>query len=310
VNPIGKIMVVVDPTADRQPAVAKAAVLAGKFNARVELFACDTKALRDRRLAAGRLTEQTASIETLLNSLAAQLRAQALEVTLTIKQGNTVHASVLEHLQLCDADLVVKDTHHHSIARRTFLTNTDWQLIRGCPAPLLLVKNKPWPERNERMQLVAAVDIGHVNDKPILLDDRILEYGAALGKVLAGNLHVVHAYLPATLIAAGTISGQMPVAVSDRELAKERTEKTRALWDLARSYDVPMGNAHAALGSAADQLPQLAQQLNADVVVMGAISRRALQRIFLGSTAEDVLEHLPCDVLVVKPINFAELLPF
>jgi hypothetical protein len=37
------------------------------------------------------------------------------------------------------------------------------------------------------------------------------------------------------------------------------------------------------------------------MVVMGAISRSAIGRFLLGSTAEWVLDALPCDVLIVKP---------
>jgi universal stress protein E len=44
--------------------------------------------------------------------------------------------------------------------------------------------------------------------------------------------------------------------------------------------------------------------LRADVVVMGAISRSALERLFVGSTAEAVLDKLHCDVLIVKPAEF------
>jgi len=43
---------------------------------------------------------------------------------------------------------------------------------------------------------------------------------------------------------------------------------------------------------------------NIDVMVMGAVSRRGLDRIFLGSTAERVLDRLPCDLLIVKPEGF------
>ena len=34
---------------------------------------------------------------------------------------------------------------------------------------------------------------------------------------------------------------------------------------------------------------------------MGAVSRSGLKRVFIGNTAERVLDDLPCDVLVVKP---------
>jgi universal stress protein E len=33
---------------------------------------------------------------------------------------------------------------------------------------------------------------------------------------------------------------------------------------------------------------------------MGALSRGALERIFVGSTAERALDRIPCDLLVVK----------
>ena len=53
-----------------------------------------------------------------------------------------------------------------------------------------------------------------------------------------------------------------------------------------------------------------AREAGAAVVVMGAVSRSRLQEVFLGSTAERVLERMGCDVLVVKPADFREKLPF
>ena len=50
-DPIRNILVIVDPSADVHPAVDKAALLAEKFDARLELYICDTKALREVRIA-------------------------------------------------------------------------------------------------------------------------------------------------------------------------------------------------------------------------------------------------------------------
>jgi universal stress protein E len=41
---------------------------------------------------------------------------------------------------------------------------------------------------------------------------------------------------------------------------------------------------------------------------MGAVSRSGLKRLFLGNTAEEVLDKLSCDVLIVKPPGFAPTL--
>jgi universal stress protein E len=42
------------------------------------------------------------------------------------------------------------------------------------------------------------------------------------------------------------------------------------------------------------------EALGADLLVMGAVSRSAVQRLLLGSTAELVLDFVPCDLLIVK----------
>ena len=50
-----------------------------------------------------------------------------------------------------------------------------------------------------------------------------------------------------------------------------------------------------------EELPEHASKLNADVVVMGAVSRNRWKRLFIGATAERTLEFVPCDMLIIKP---------
>jgi universal stress protein E len=57
-------------------------------------------------------------------------------------------------------------------------------------------------------------------------------------------------------------------------------------------------------GLAHEELPALAKDLGALVVVMGAVARNPLKRLFIGSTAERTLGQLPCDMLIVKPAWF------
>lgn len=59
-----------------------------------------------------------------------------------------------------------------------------------------------------------------------------------------------------------------------------------------------------------EALPRKLESLQADLLVMGAVSRSRLRELFVGSTAERVLDRLHCDVLVVKPGDFEEKLPF
>jgi universal stress protein E len=48
-------------------------------------------------------------------------------------------------------------------------------------------------------------------------------------------------------------------------------------------------------------IPFVARDRKADLVVMGAVARWSRQREVIGSTAEKVLDHLPCDILIIRP---------
>jgi universal stress protein E len=300
---VNNLLVIVDPTATTHPAVDKAALLARKLNARLELYVCDTRAARESRMSSA---DGVVDVRALLQTMAQPLREQGIDVTVEAEFGDPLVEKLVQRTCDTSADLVVKDTHHHSLARRTFLTNTDWELIRACPAALLLTKSARWAQTPK---IVAALDPGHANDKPALLDQRILEQGRYLAQRLGGELHALHAYIPVSIIAAAV--GREPptaLAVSPQDLKLEQEQKTREVEELAGRFDIDRSRIHVQLGGPAQVLPQAARDLQADVMVMGALSRRGLKRAFIGSTAEDVLEQLGCDALIVKPADFSAAL--
>jgi universal stress protein E len=188
------------------------------------------------------------------------------------------------------------------LARRTFLTNTDWQLIRACPVALLLVKSRPWAHSP---RVLAAVDPGHANDKPAALDHCILQQASHISKQLQGELHVAHAYIPAGVfvVAASVLPA---IAMTAEGFAKEEELKRKEIAALISGYGVPSRNVHVETGGTAEVLPRTAEWLKADVMVLGAIARSGLTRLSIGSTAEDVLDKLPGDALIVKPSDYAE----
>jgi universal stress protein E len=304
---LDRILSIIDPTSDVQPALDKARFLAQRAGATLELFACDfdpsltgrpffdSEQLRELR--ADFIDERMEFLE----ALADGIRAGGVPVETHVHFDNPVYRGILRRVQESSPDLVVKDTHHHSAIRRTLLSNTDWHLIRSCPAPLLLAKPREWPAQP---RILAAVDPDHVGDPAAELDRRILHDAAVLAGLLAGDLHVVHAFFPAALLAAVTGTGALPfvAGVSAAEvIERERARLGLVLADLASAHGIPPGRVHLEQGQAADVLQVLVRSLSADVLVMGAVSRSRLQELFVGSTAERVLDRLPCDVLVVKP---------
>lgn len=310
-NPIRKILIIVDPTAEEHPAVRKGALLAEKLGARLDLFCCDTKASRERRLANHMWTHPgealPVSIRAFLEELAAPLRQRGLDVETDTECAEPLHAVLTDRTKRTTADLVIKDTHHHSALNRTFLTNTDWHLLRGCPVPLLLTKEAAWAATPK---VVAAIDPGHVNDKPFTLDTYILDHAYHLSKKLGGELHVLHAYLPiAVAVAASTGVSAMPV-ISPEQLSAEERRSRELVERVVAEHRIDVTKIHVEVGGPTEVLPRIAGALHADIVTMGVIARSGLKRAFIGSTAEHVLERLPCDALVIKTPDFASLLPF
>jgi universal stress protein E len=309
VDQIADILVVVDPTALEQPAVAKAHVLAKRLGAAIELLACDTRYSREMRAARNLAGESDAprsgGLESLLEELSAPFRAAGIQIETTAITGDPLHERILSWIGNSPADLVVKDTHRHSLAKRTIITNTDWHLIRSCPKPLLLTKAAEW---SMHPVFAAAVDPGHANDPSAALDHVILETAASLAVRFDSQLHVIHAYFPATVL---NVDGMpLGIGVSAEAVAAEQEIRRAEIERLVGEYHVVVPNLHVDMGVAAQSLPRMAAACRADVLVMGALARSGLKRLIIGSTTERVLDMLPCDALIVKPTDFAANLPF
>jgi universal stress protein E len=233
-NAIRNILVIVDPASTDQSALAKGALLAEKFGARLEVADGPVK--------------QT------------------------------------------DADLIVKDTHHHTFARRTVFTNSDWELIRGLSAALLLTKPTAW---SRVPNILAAVE----SDR----DSGILDHAEQLAQRLDGRLHVVHAYPCKVPVVAPIMPGPiLSASIAPEALAAEHTAKLKVLSRLTDRYSLPLENLHLEMGGVRGSICKVASQIHADVVAMGTMSRNGLARAFIGNTVEEVIERLPCDALIVK----------
>lgn len=162
----------------------------------------------------------------------------------------------------------------------------------------------------EKPCFVAAVDPLHERAQPAALDDRIVAAAKHFCYPLNGELHVFHAFNMTSALAASTDSMSTPLALPLGELTElMRVQHTDAVHELTDAYAVPRDRVHIHEGGARDLVIALTERLRADVVVMGAVSRRGLKRLFLGNTAEEVLDKLPCDLLIVRPDGFQTSVP-
>ena len=295
------ILVVVDPTANTHPVIDRAAALAKACSASLELFICDY----DPDINAGNVStvwiDQPARDNLLailnqkLEALARPLRSGGLDVALDVAWDHPLDEGIVRKVVKSKPWMVAKDTHHHNVLKRTILSNTDWHLIRQCPAPLYLAKPEPV---GARPTIAAAVDPLHEHDKPAELDHKLVKMAQELAEATGGELHVVHTYpLPQPI----SIPEGAPIVDLSEEIEAEHRQAFEAF---TKPHSIPAEHAHLIEGLPHQRLPAMVEKLGIDLMVMGAVSRRGLDRIFLGSTAERVLDRLPCDLLIVKPDGF------
>jgi universal stress protein E len=148
--------------------------------------------------------------------------------------------------------------------------------------------------------ILAAIDPLHANAKPARLDNRILDVAESMATLLKGTLHAVHAYMPLSVMLAAGVGE--PLVWNTTKLDADYTQRVvKAFSHELRPLQIPTSRRHLRIGDAAKELAACSARIHATLVVMGAISRSGLERLFVGSTAEQALDELTCDVLIVKP---------
>jgi nucleotide-binding universal stress UspA family protein len=89
-----------------------------------------------------------------------------------------------------------------------------------------------------------------------------------------------------------------PVMPHEHDAEKNAAED---LHMLARECGVPLATCHILSGGPAfDEICRVAQNIPADLIVMPTHGRTLLKHVFLGSTAERIVQHSPCPVFVVR----------
>jgi universal stress protein E len=299
-----RILVIIEPDVHPTEVVLRATWLAKLANCDLELLLCDPDigALREGFFVSNEAKEIAEKIRTaqreIIEELAQPARDAGLDVTTDVLEERPIADGVLHRAVDMNPRYVMKGTQYHSTAERSIFVDTDWQLVRSCPYPLWLVKPH---EMREKPVVVAAVDPTHSHDKPAALDHFIVDHAQSLARTTGGEVHLLHTYHRLVGIGREATRTFKPIELPLDELSRKIQAEHRAKLDeLAKANDIDEEHTHQLPGDTKELLPTFARTHGADLVVMGALARWGLKRAVLGSTAEKVLDHLPCDILVVR----------
>jgi universal stress protein A len=125
---------------------------------------------------------------------------------------------------------------------------------------------------------------------------KALKYALPFAERFGSTLHLAHAFeheYPVSILAA------MPLVLSEAEVARRARRRLQAV---AKKQTIALApeNCHAVKGRASDAVCQLARRLQTDLIVVTTHGYTGLRHVLLGSTAERIVQHSPCGVLVVR----------
>ena len=185
-------------------------------------------------------------------------------------------------------DLVVKTGHR---TENIFHTPTDWQLIRQLTCPVFIANNHKW---NSKRVVLATVDIATHESRHQELNQLVLQWLHLLTDVSDCTAHVLYS---------------IPIAkpLLDLDIVEKRTvlqnkqpEAEVQLAKLLEQFNLGHARTHITAGPPDKTIPHIANELKADLVIMGSVGRKGLPGFVIGNIAEKVLHHLRTDALIVE----------
>ncbi len=116
-----------------------------------------------------------------------------------------------------------------------------------------------------------------------------LRYAVPIAQKFSARIHLVHV-LPD------------PGKTPKDEVTRQRTAALKRLGEMSLSLLPPRVRAENAVltGKPAEQILALAGQQTIDLIVLTTKGRSGLQRVLVGSTAEQIMRHAPCPVMSVR----------
>jgi nucleotide-binding universal stress UspA family protein len=123
---------------------------------------------------------------------------------------------------------------------------------------------------------------------------RALEFALPLVRHFGADLHLVHVF--ATDHPFTGLVG-MPFVLPELEISRSLHEQ---LKDIAQNYSIDVGpkNLHVLKGRAFEEICRLSHDTGIDLIVIATRGNTGLKHLALGSTAERVVRHSSCPVLV------------
>jgi universal stress protein E len=290
---MGKVLIVADQDDKQYFATPRGLELADKLGHEVEVVAFIYAPLTRLKI---RASEQAALKERLLEERREQVQtridkysAADQKVKLKVVWEKDIAKWIIARCSGREYEAVVKTGHR---TESLVYTPTDWQLLRSCPTPVLLVCDRKW---HKTKPVLAAVDLSSQSRAKLKLNHKIVATAMLIAAALEAELKIIAA------IEIPTVLADMDVIDPGQYVREAKEAMEPHIHALALAHGLPVQAFRAKRGPAEKVITSDAAAVKAQLVVMGTVARKGVKARLMGNTAERVLSHLRTDVLTLKP---------
>ena len=289
---MNKIMIVADP-GDSCFAIPRGLELAGKLGLEVQVVAFAYAPLKALKVSTA---QQNSVKKRLLEDREALVLAQiekyarkGAEASLKVVWEKNIERWLLRQ---CESGKYLGLVKGVEGASSVVQTSTDWQLLRKCKLPVLLVAKKRW---HRTKPVLVTLDLGTSVRSKRALNEKVLGMAKQLADALAVELKIV------TVIEIPTLLSDLDLIDPLAYVRDAKAEMAPRIKRLAEEFDIPASSFYCKHGPVEKVITSYAAKVRAQIVVMGTVARKGVKARLIGNTAERVLQHLKTDVLALKP---------
>lgn len=293
-----RILAPTDFSESAQTGVRLANWLAERFAASIVLTHVVESPARVSRIAPFTLARENRAAlklaETQLNRLVTGGPRPRPESSACVRQGKAFQ-EIATLAGKCGADLIVIATRGQTGLKRVWLGSTAERVVRHAPCPVLTVPAKKPGARGKGLALVRLKRIVVATDLSEF-SVSALPYAAAFARQFDAEIilvHVVEPRFPPPEV------GALPPQVVEQDESALAEGYLQRLRQEVLDGDLQV-RPLVRNGVPFQEITRLASSLDADLIILPTHGHTGLKHVLLGSTAERVVRHADCPVLVVR----------
>jgi nucleotide-binding universal stress UspA family protein len=208
-----------------------------------------------------------------------------IDIAFQTKEGNA-SAEIVRTAEEIGSDLIVMGTHGRTGLRWLLAGSVAIDVLRKARCPVLALRSLEVPRRAEDIRVILhPTDFSESSEGAVRV-------ARSLARDLGARLVILHA-APLEVLIDGT-----PAAETDVRFFHDELESIRKRLD-GPDLKYPV-ETRLSRSFPPDGILETADEIGADLIVMGTHGRTGLFRALTGSVAESVLPKAECPVMVVK----------